>query len=467
MGGRWAAPALAALLLAAGCTGGSSDGTAATTGSTSTTVPRPEPGTRLDAAELPPPVSNLEVLGDLVTYLTPGEEADLELVAVDPSEAEVAWRHDAALSLSSGDTLDVVGLEGVVAFVRRSSGESRYALDGAEADGSIRWSIPIGRPTGFPYRCEPRLCVETIDGPVRVDPVSGDHDTGRTVEEIVGKPLSVETEPSLQRVGHTAASGGEEILSAPRFGAHPLWTVRLLELLGTDDATWEAAGAVRHGDLWAVGVYRALPDDAEEGAGPYEPGDLVALSVDDGSLLWRREDVEGCVLAGAEDQLLACTSTQAPATQEDSGYRVTGVAALDRATGADRLRVDLVPYDPVVGGAYAVTGPDRMLMVTTTGVQEVDLAAATAEPAAPGQVGWCRRRGELPKVQGPGDEPYEVYSQAFGRPCALDGTELDEAATLAPIVSGDLPPVDAVSSVAVGPWVLWNDEGTLAGVATS
>lgn len=460
-----------ALLVAAGCSGGSPARTTATTGptstSTSTTVPRPEPGTRLDAAAVPPPVSDLAVLGDLVTYLAPGEEADLELVAVDPSTAQVAWRHDAALAYSSGDTLDVVALEGVAAFVRRTTGETRYALDGAAADGSIRWSVPIGRPTGFPYRCGARICVETIDGPVRVDPGSGDHETGRSTQEIVGAALSSETEPSLQRVGHSAASGGEEILSAPRFGAHPLWTARLLELLGTDDATWEAAGAVRYGDLWAVGVYRALPDDAEDGAAPYEPGDLVALSVEDGSLLWRRADVESCVLAGAEDQLLACASTQVPATSEDSGYRVSGVAALDPATGADRVRVELVPYDPEVGGAFAVTGPDRMLMATTTGVQEVDLAAGTAEAAAPGQVGWCRRSGELPKVRAPGGEPFEVYSRAFGRPCALDGTELDEAAAVAPIVSGDLPPVAAVSSVAVGPWVLWNDEGALAGVVTA
>ena len=459
---------LALLALATSCTGGSSDPGADGPRSTTTTAePRPAAGTRLDATGLPAPVSNLARLGDLVTYLTPGKEDDLQVVGVDPTSGTVAWRHDAALVLADATvSLEVTAFDGIVPFARRASGDPRYALDAAEADGSIRWSVPIGRPLGFAFRCDRRLCIETVDGPVRVDPTTGAHERGRDVDEIVGVALSNDTEPSLQRIGYSGKLGGEEILSAPQFGSHPLWTVRLLDLLGTDDETWQASAAFRYGDQWVVGVYRDV--DGRTGAGgPVGPDDLVALSVDDGTMRWHRTGADVCVLAGAEDQILRCVDTLVASTPgADGGYRVTEVAALDPKTGADRISIPLVPYDPEVGGAYAITGQGRMLMVTPTGVQDVDLAAGVAEPAAPGQVGWCRKRSDLPEVRVPGGTDTEVYSRAFGRPCALDGTELDEDARLAPVISGELPPVEGVSSIAVGPWVLWNDAGTLAGVTT-
>lgn len=459
------AAALALATLLASCTSSASEGAPSTSRPTTTTEPRPPAGTRLDAAGLPAPVSNLQALGDVVTYLAPRDAGDLELVGVDPRSGGVAWRHDAALALTNDDvTLEVTALDDVVPFVRRTSGGTRYALDGAEADGDIRWSVPIGRPLGFAYACDAHLCIETIDGPVRVDPKTGDHETGRDAGTIVGTALSSDTEPSLQRVGHGEAYGGEEILSAPRFGAHPLWTVRLLEVLGTDDLTWQARGATRFGDQWVVTVYRERSDDLVDGWNESETDDLVSLAVGDGSVRWRRDDVDFCALAGAEDQILACRQAEVPGT--DGGYRIAEVAALDPVTGADRIRIPLEPYDPEEGGAYAVTGPDRMLMITPTGVQEVDLAAGTARPADRAQVGWCRRRGDLPLVQDLAGTEYTVYSRAFGRPCALDGTTLDAKALVEPIVDGELPPVEGVSAVAVGPWVLWNDEGTLAGVVT-
>ncbi|MGN6694135.1 MAG: hypothetical protein ACTHN0_08155 [Aquihabitans sp.] len=468
----WAAAVAGVLVLTASCTGGSSNGARGggsdASRSTSTTEPRPAAGTRLDASGLPAPVSNLAELDGFVTYLTPAKEGDLELVAVDPTSGKVAWRHDAALVFANGSvSLDVTAVDGIVPIARRTSDDPGYSLDGAEADGSIRWSVPIGRPLGFARRCDERLCIETVDGPVRVDPKTGKHETGQDVDESVGLLLSRGTDPGLLRTGHPAEAGGEEVASVPQFGDGPDWSVRLLTVLGTGGGPWQASGpAYRHGDQWVVGVYRDFDSRVGTYGRPW-PDDLVALSADDGALRWHRPGFDACSLPGAEGQIIGCVRAKIASTATDEGgYRVAEVAALDPKTGADRIRIPLVPYDPQVGGAYAVIGQDRMLMLTPTGVQDVDLAAAVAQPAAKGQVGWCRKQGDLPEVRLPEGTSYEVYSGAFGRPCALDGTTVDEEALVAPIVAGDLPPLPGVSSIAVGPWVLWNDEGTLAGVVT-
>ncbi len=448
-----------------------SEGSAAPSSTSPTTHPAPEvppAGMPLDADDLPKVVSNLIAVGDHVRYYAPGDPSDLELVAVDPTSGRVEWRHDAALPPSAGEvTIDTVVADGITPFIQRTDDGTGYALAGAGGDGEIPWSVPIDRPLGFPFSCEDRICIETAVGPVAVDPASGEHQVGRSMDDLVGLQLSIDEEPSLQWLGHPEGRGGDDILSVPRFSNDGLWTRPFDELLPSDDPTWEPESAIRVGDTWILSAYQ------QEARGdityPYRGrhGAMIGIAAADGAPLWHREGLDFCLVAGAEDQVLACnTDVTQESAEADTVVQITSIAALDPATGLDRIVVPLAPYDPTVGGAFAPNGPDRMLAGTPTGIQEIDLAAGTAKPAAPGQVGWCRMRGNPPEVEGPDGATRTVYSRAFGRPCALDGTQLDEPDLLAPIVSGELPPVAGVSTVSVGPWVLWNDSGNLAGVVT-
>lgn len=469
---RWRGPLLAATALVvtlSACTSGSSGAAEKPPGPASTTTPgpeRPAPGTRFDGEDLPQPVSNLVVVDELVAYYAPDDEGNLQLVAVDPAEGEVRWTHEAAIpSWSTGSPIPLRIIEGVIpVFDKEAEGDDPYALVVVDPDGTTRSTNPIRRPVAFPVACRERVCVDTISGAVAVDPVAGEAEIAP--DQPVGV-LGTGDDQLLRRDPEARSRGGDQLENRPLFGAEPTWRRPVAEVFGFEQVTDGWATVV--GDRWIV---HALPREPREEDVAFPSttevtGTLAGVAMADGEPLWRRDAVGLCLFPVADDLVTTCGMTVTQASAEaDEEVRIHAVGSVDPATGRDLIRVETLPYDTQAGDRYAVVGPDRLAVRTASGVHEVDLRKGTAKPTAPHRIAWCRPDGHLPEIKDNSGDLVEYTTAGQGRPCTVDASKISEDDLLAPIVDGTLPPVDQVSSVQVGPWVLWAEDGRLEGVAT-
>ncbi|WP_421118404.1 hypothetical protein ACE2AJ_13520 [Aquihabitans daechungensis] len=461
--------ALAGLLGLSSCTDGSTGAgsePAADATTTSSGPARPAPGTRFDAKGLPRPVSNLVALDDLVVFYASDEDGELELVAVDPVAGKVRWRRSAAVAAAgAGSSIDLIAADGaVLALDRRGSGDLDYRTEAIESDGLVRWSVAMDTPLGYPAACGDRICVATRVGPVAIDAETGEHELGR---DWSGGVFAASGDQVLLHEVKKAEPGVHDVIAEPRFGDGPGWRRALVDLIGSSASLDDLEGWDGDvlGDLWIAQF--DIDEERDVLSFSSESSVMAGFRVSDGDPRWHRSGLAPCRLPVAMDLVVTCGQTSSrPTAEDDFTVITTGVGVLDPSTGADRITVTTDPYDTAAGDRFAVVGPDRLALRTPTGIELVDLRAATSTAGTAGQIAWCRPDGHLPEVVDHEGNARAHSTAALGRPCTVDAREATEDELLAPIIDGSLPPVDEVSAIGIGPWVLWNQDGRLSGVAT-
>lgn len=461
--GRRMGPILAALALVApvlaGCGVDGSLGSAA------------GPGRRLDGAGLPRPASNLVELGSLVAYYAI-DDAELQLVAVDPERAEVAWTMPALVSEQARGvaiTLDRVP-GGVAILAPRADGIDSFRLQVVGADGEVRWDRPVSHPQSMPSRCGDRVCIETGRGPVGFDPRRGSRTDGARLPDGAQVVAGAHDQVLAVTPQDDARLPARTVQARPRFEDRGGWERPVSALYGDAEVTSYAGWhGRRDGDTWTLwlgGASDLATDEVPDFPYVSPAGSVAGFAVDDGAPRWDRDGFRVCGEVSSEDVLVLCEATLTYASETERGTSV--VSALERvdpATGQTTFTVELEePLDLFdLDGRLLALGRDRWLLRDGDEVSRVDLRAGHREPAAADVVGWCADTDETVPLRGPwSDEPATFAGPTYLHPCTLDAGAR-AAELVAPIVDGRLAP-DGWSAVTAGTWVLWVEDGRLAGV---
>ena len=266
------------LLLAAACSsGGSNDAAPTTTTSTATTStasdsssesPTTAPRSADDAdwvGQGPKPVSQLVGAGGHIVYLGVDDQQQLQLIGLDPSSGEVAWRRPSTAAthiigveqhlVSDGNLVFNVEPQGGggnsrVAFP--AQGSTAFEVVAVDArTGNDRWRQPFNDIRTPLEQCGVGLCV-TADAP------QGHLEITR-LRFTTGDVVSVgdaDFEPLVAKDGEfaiSAARDSEEVVLTSGFGTTVVWNQERATLFGTNDVTPDGGWAGAHIDgVWIV-----------------------------------------------------------------------------------------------------------------------------------------------------------------------------------------------------------------------
>lgn len=333
-GWRFAVVAAAVVAVVAGCTAGGGERS-----TTSATVP-PEAGARLDGARLPKPVSYLLESGGLVSYYAVGDGGQPELVAVDPSTAQVAWSRPATISQQpSGLAIEVDAVDGGVAILAPAEdGSDDTVVQVIDPMGDARWTQPLTDPERQPAACGDSVCVDTAQGLVSFDADDG------TPTQAVGLPDGTQNvaaggDASLSVVhGDSLQEPARAVLRLPRPGPGRKWSRPLVELFGDDRVTSEMGwDGLRYGEGWVLSLGHVSDlAEGEEPEFPYEPprGSVAGFAVADGEPRWLRSGIEVCTELSSDVVLVLCPTVASYPSATEVG-RLAHVVA---GTGGPRHR---------------------------------------------------------------------------------------------------------------------------------
>lgn len=430
------------------------------------------PGERFDGSDLPTPVSSLATIDGLVAYFTAGPDDHLELVAIDPDEAEVVWTRPAAMPLQPhGVAIALEVIDGALAIFGPNEPGTPHGLELIEGDGQVRWRREITEPTSQPEACADRVCVETHDGPVAFDAASGERHEGRRLDERI-QIVGSDGDATLGVVfPGTVDTPLRELVGLPRPGSDGGWRRPISDIFGTDQVTITSYGGYRFGEAWVLDLGHVLPFPEDEMPDfPYEPppGSVASFLVDDGSPRWHRPGASICWsdAVTAESLVLCYPEVRFPSEDE------WGIALIDRfevvdietGTTLDEVALDqsIDVYDPdrspldLGGGRWALPDGPRTVVI--------DLEAETVSEGDPEVLGWCRFGTVVDEVVDPFGDLVSYGDPGYLRPCDLGRGEAEDDAISA-LVDGDIALPDANTVVETGGWLLWVDDGRLSGVA--
>jgi hypothetical protein len=149
-------------------------------------------------------------------------------------------------------------------------------------------------------------------------------------------------------------------------------------------------------------------------------------------------------------------------------FLTTSLQRVDPSTGTTDFEVELrEPLDLFdTDGRVLRLDRDRWLIRDGADVQEVDFSARTTKRGSADAVGWCEQDTTTDEVRGPDGDLRRYADPWFLHPCTLGPDQQTSAELVALIVDQQLEAPDDPTVAEVGPWVLWVEDGHLAGVVT-